>query len=159
MNETLVKYLRFSRELEKELGRTPKDEEIAQRLETTAERVRELRAIARDPVSLDLPVGRDGESVLGDLIEGHSAGSLIGPLMDHDVREGAAAVLETLSPTEEKVIRMRFGIGYEREHALEEIGRVFGLTRERIRQIELKGLQRLRSAENAHRLRPLMTIQ
>ena len=159
MNETLVKYLRFSRELEKELGRPPKDEEIAQRLETTADRVRELRAIARDPVSLDLPVGRDGESVLGDLIEGHSAGSLIGPLMDHDVREGAAAVLETLSPTEEKVIRMRFGIGYEREHALEEIGRAFGLTRERIRQIEMKGLQRLRSAENAHRLRPLMTIQ
>src|SRR5205823_4998366 len=93
MNESLSKYLRFSRELEKELGRTPKDEEIAHRLETTADKVHELRAISRDPVSLDLPVGRDGESVLGDLLEDHSAGSLISRVMDHDVRNGAASVL------------------------------------------------------------------
>ncbi len=159
MNESLTKFLHFSRALEKELGRTPKNEEIAERMETTAAKVQELRAISRDPVSLDLPVGRDGESVLGDLIEGRSADSILTPLMDHDVRDGTASVLESLTPPEEKVIRMRFGIGCDREHTLEEIAREFGLTRERIRQIELKGLQKLRSSENAQRLRPLMTIQ
>ena len=159
MNESLTKYLRTSREMEKELGRTPKNEEVARRMETTADKVQELRAISRDPVSLDLPIGKDGESVLGDLIEDHSSGSLLGSLMDDDVRGGTADVLKILSPSEEKVIRMRFGIGYEREHTLEEIARDFGLTRERIRQIESKVLQRLRNSENAHRLRPLMTIQ
>jgi RNA polymerase primary sigma factor len=159
MNETLTKYLRTSRELEKELGRAPKNEEIASRLETTAEKVQELRALSRDPVSLDLPVGKDGESVLGDLIEGRSASSIIDPLMTHDMRDGISGVLQTLTPTEEKVIRMRFGIGYEREHTLEEIAQEFDLTRERIRQIELKALTRLRSAETARRLQPLLTIQ
>jgi len=159
MNETLTKYLRISRELEKELGRTPRNEEIAARMETTAEKVQELRAISRDPVSLDLPVGRDGESVLGDLLEDHHGGSLLTPLMNHDVRDEAAGVLKGLTPSEEKVLRMRFGIGYEREHTLQEIARDFGLTRERIRQIELKGLQKLRNPQNAQRLRPLMTLQ
>jgi RNA polymerase primary sigma factor len=159
MNEALTKFVRASRELEKELGRTPKNEEIARRLEISAEKVEDLKAIARDPVSLDLPVGRDGESVLGDLIEDHSGGSLMERLIDHDVRDEAAGVLKTLAPSEEKVIRMRFGIGCDREHTLEEIARDFGLTRERIRQIESKVLQRLRSSENAQRLRPLMTIQ
>jgi len=159
MNETLTKYLRTSRELEKELGRAPKNDEIASRLETTPEKVKELRALSRDPVSLDLPVGKDGESVLGDLIEGLSAASILDPLITLDMRDGISGVLQTLSPTEEKVIRMRFGIGCDREHTLEEIAREFGLTRERIRQIEMKALHRLRSAETARRLEPLMTIQ
>jgi RNA polymerase primary sigma factor len=159
MNESLTKFLRASRELEKELGRAPKNEEIANRLEITAEKVADLRSLSRDPVSLDLPVGRDGESVLGDLIEGRSAASILDPLMVHDVRDETAGVLRTLSPVEEKVIRMRFGIGYDREHTLEEIALDFGRTRERIRQIEFKALQKLRSSENAHRLQPLMAIQ
>jgi RNA polymerase primary sigma factor len=159
MNETLTKYLRVSRELEKELGRTPRNEEIAKRLETTADKVQELRAISRDPVSLDLPVGRDGESVLGDLIEDQKSSSLVNPMMAHDVRDETAGVLKSLSPGEEKVIRMRFGIGYDHEHTLQEIAHGFGLTRERIRQIEMKALQKLRSPDNAHRLRPLMTLQ
>jgi RNA polymerase primary sigma factor len=159
MNESLTKYLRFSRELQIELGRTPKNEEIAQRMETTAERVQELRSISRDPVSLDLPVGRDGESVLGDLLQGDSAGSLLSPLMHDDLRNGTARVLQMLAPSEEKVIRMRFGIGCEREHTLQEIADVFGLTRERIRQIEVKAFQKLRSADHSPRLRPLLTIQ
>jgi RNA polymerase primary sigma factor len=159
MNETLTKYLRISRELEKELGRPPNDEEIARQLETTADKVQALRAVARDPVSLDLPVGNDGESVLGDLLEEESADSILGPLMEHEVRDETASVLKALSPSEEKVIRMRFGIGFDREHTLEEIAREVGLTRERIRQIEVKGLQKLRSPENANRLQPLMTIQ
>jgi RNA polymerase primary sigma factor len=159
MNESLTKFLRFSRELEKELGRTPKNEEIAQRMETSAEKVQQLRTLSRDPVSLDLPVGNDGESVLGDLIEGRSAASIIDPLMDRDVREQTKGVLQMLAPAEEKVIRMRFGVGYDREHTLEEIAGVFGLTRERIRQIEVQALRKLRSFESANRLQPLITIQ
>jgi RNA polymerase primary sigma factor len=159
MNESLTKFLRFSRELEKELGRTPKNEEIAQRMETSAEKVQQLRTLSRDPVSLDLPVGNDGESVLGDLIEGRSAASIIDPLMDRDVREQTKDVLQMLTPPEERVIRMRFGIGYDREHTLEEIAGEFGLTRERIRQIEVQALRKLRSFESANRLQPLITIQ
>ena len=156
MNETLTKYLRMSRELEKELGRVPKNEEIAERLETTVERVQELRSISRDPVSLDLPVGKDGESVLGDLIEGQSANSLIDPLMHHDLRDEAATALKMLTPSEERVIRMRFGIGCDREHTLQEIAGEVGLTRERIRQIEMKAFQKLRASDHTQRLRPLL---
>jgi RNA polymerase primary sigma factor len=158
MNETLTKYLRFSRELEKEMGRTPSNQEIAAKMETTAEKVAELRAISRDPVSLDLPVGRDGESVLGDLIEDHTIGSLTDPIIQQSVRVNTAGALRTLSPNEEKIIRMRFGIGYDRECTLAEIARDFGLTRERIRQIEIKALKRLRAPENLQRLSPLMTV-
>ncbi len=158
MNETLTKYLRFSRELEKEMGRTPTNQEIAAKMETTADKVAELRAISRDPVSLDLPVGRDGESVLGDLIEDHTIGSLTDPIIQQSVRNSTAGALRSLSPNEEKIIRMRFGIGYDRERTLAEIARDFGLTRERIRQIELKALKRLRAPENLQRLSPLMTV-
>jgi len=157
MNETLTKYLRMSRELEKELGRAPRNEEIAEHLGTTVERVQELRSISRDPVSLDLPVGKDGESVLGDLIEGQSAGSLIDPLMRHDMQDEAAVALKMLSPSEERVIRMRFGIGCDREHTLQEIANEVGLTRERIRQIEMKAFQKLRASDHTQRLRPLLS--
>jgi RNA polymerase primary sigma factor len=159
MNESLTKFLRSSRDLEKELGRLPRNEEIAARLGTTTEKVQELRAISRDPVSLDLPVGRDGESALGDLLEDHSIGSMHDTILERDVRSGTADTLKMLTPAEEKVIRMRFGIGYEREHTLAEIAGDFGLTRERIRQIELKALGKLRQPENTQRLLPLMTIQ
>jgi RNA polymerase primary sigma factor len=159
MNERLTKFLRYSRELEKELRRAPKDEEIARLMETTADKVEELRTLARDPVSLDLPVGSDGESVLGDLIEGRSASSILDPLITRDVREQTAGVLKMLTPAEEKIIRMRFGIGYGHEHTLEEIAAEFGLTRERIRQIESQALRKLRGVENVNRLQPLMTVQ
>jgi RNA polymerase primary sigma factor len=158
MNESLNKYLRFSRDLEAELGRAPKNEEIARRMETTADNVQQLRALSYDPLSLDMPVGRDGEAVLGDVIEGGSPAAILDPLMARDVREETADVLKVLSTTEEKVMRMRFGIGYDREHTLQEIGEEFGLTRERIRQIERLALEKLRSSENASRLQPL-TIQ
>jgi RNA polymerase primary sigma factor len=159
MNESLSKFLRASRELEKELGRNPRNEEIARRLETTADKVQQLRTIARDPVSLDLPVGSDGESVLGDLLVGRAAGSIIDPLMVHDVEDETAGVLRMLAPNEEKVLRMRFGIGFDREYTLEEIGQSFGLTRERIRQIEAVALQKLRSSDNARRLHPMLMLQ
>jgi len=159
MNESLSKFLRATRELEKELGRNPKNEEIAHRLETSADKVQQLRTIARDPVSLDLPVGSDGESVLGDLLVGRAAGSIIDPLMAHDVEDETACVLRMLPPNEERVLRMRFGIGFDREYTLEEIGQSFGLTRERIRQIEAAALQKLRSCDNARRLHPIMMLQ
>lgn len=159
MNESLNKFVRAMRELEKELGRTPTNEEIGRRLNTTEQKVEELKAISRDPVSLDLPVGRDGESVLGDLLENRWIGSLTDAVFESNVREETADVLKTLSPSEEKVVRMRFGIGFAREHTLEEIAQEFGLTRERIRQIEAKVLQRLRAPEYARRLRALMSVQ
>jgi len=159
MNESFTKFLRASRDLEKELSRNPSNEEIAARMGTTPDKVQELRAISRDPVSLDLPVGRDGESALGDLLEDQSLSSMMDPMMQHDMRTGTAGALKTLSPSEEKVIRMRFGIGYEREHTLAEIASDFGLTRERIRQIEVEALKRLREPENSQRLWPLLTVQ
>ena len=159
MNESLNKFARAMRELEKELGRTPTNQEIGARLNTTAPKIEELKAISRDPVSLDLPVGRDGESVLGDLLQDPWMGSLTDTVFENNVRDGTSDVLKSLSPTEEKVVRMRFGIGFDREHTLEEIAQDFGLTRERIRQIESKALQRLRCPENARRLKPLVSIQ
>jgi RNA polymerase primary sigma factor len=159
MNEKLNKVVWASRELEKELGRTPTNEEIGRRLKTSPNQVQELRSISRDPVSLDLPVGRDGESVLGDLLQDQWIGSPTDAVFEGNVREGTADVLKTLSSSEERVVRMRFGIGFERQHTLEEIAQVFGLTRERIRQIETKALQQLRSPENVRRLRPLISIQ
>ena len=159
MNESLNKFVWTLRALEKELNRTPTNEEIGARLNTTARKIEELKAISRDPVSLDLPVGKDGESALGDLLQDRWMGSLPDVVFENNVREGTADVLKTLSPTEEKVVRMRFGIGFDREHTLEEIAQDFGLTRERIRQIETKALQRLRGPENARRLRPLVSLQ
>jgi RNA polymerase primary sigma factor len=158
MNESLNKFTRASRELEKELGRIPTNEEIGRRLNMAANKIEELKAISRDPVSLDLPVGKDGESVLGDLLPDQWIGSPTDAVFEANIREGTADVLQTLSPSEEKVVRMRFGIGFAREHTLEEIARDFGLTRERIRQTETKALQRLRGLENLRRLQPLMGI-
>jgi len=157
MNESLTKFVRASRELEKELGRTPTNEEIGQRMETTEQKVQELRAISRDPVSLDLPVGKDGESALRDLIEDRWAiNPLTDRLIERDVCDETAGVLKTLAPNEETIIRMRFGIGYDREHTLAEIAQHFDLSRERVRQIEAVALRRLRNPESARRLRPLM---
>jgi RNA polymerase primary sigma factor len=158
MNESLTKFLKASRDLEKELGRTPTNEEIGQRMATTTQKVEEFRAILKDPVSLDLPVGRDGESSLRDLIEDRWVRPVADSMLEREVGEETASVLETLSPDEEKIIRMRFGIGYEREHKLEEIAQQFNLSRERVRQIEARALQRLRSPESSHRLRPLIMM-
>ncbi len=159
MNESLAKFLRASRELEKELCRAATNEEIGHRMETTAQRVQELKAISRDPVSLDLPVGKEGESALRDLLEDRWTQPLADTLFENDVRERTAGVLKTLDPNEEKVIRMRFGIDCDHEHTLGEIAQQFNLSRERIRQIETRALRRLRTPESAHRLRPLLSIQ
>ncbi|HYM13528.1 MAG TPA: sigma-70 family RNA polymerase sigma factor, partial [Bryobacterales bacterium] len=159
MNESMNKFVRASRDLERQLGRTPTNEEIANRMETTADKVQALKTISRDPVPLETPIGRDGESALGDLLEDRWVGSPVDAVIESDIRDETAGVLKTLSPKEEKVIRMRFGIGYDREHTLEEIARQFDLTRERIRQIEAKAFRELRGPEAVRRLRPLVTIQ
>ncbi|PYT32456.1 MAG: RNA polymerase sigma factor RpoD [Acidobacteria bacterium] len=159
MNESMNKFLRASRELEKELGRTPTNDEIGRRMDIPVEKVQKLKTISRDPVSLETPVGRDGESALGDLIEDRWVGSPVDAVIEGNVRDETAGILKTLSPKEEKVIRMRFGIGCEREHTLEEIGQEFDVTRERIRQIEAKALRQLRAPERARRLRALMAAR
>ena len=159
MNESMNKFLRASRELEKELGRAPNNEEIGERMEISAEKVQKLKSISRDPVSLETPVGRDGESALGDLIEDKWVDSPVDTVIDSNVKEETGDVLKTLSPKEEKVVRMRFGIDCEREHTLEEIGQEFSVTRERIRQIEAKALRALRSPDRLRRLRSLMAAK
>jgi RNA polymerase primary sigma factor len=159
MNESMNKFLRATRELEKELGRAPTNEEISRRMDIPVEKVQKLKTISRDPVSLETPVGRDGESALGDLIEDRWVGSPVDAVIDTNVRDETANILKTLSPKEEKVIRLRFGIGCEREHTLEEIGQQFDVTRERIRQIEAKALRQLRSPERARHLRALLAAR
>jgi RNA polymerase primary sigma factor len=159
MNESMNKFLRANRELEKELGRAPTNDEISRRMDISVEKVQKLKTISRDPVSLETPVGRDGESALGDLIEDRWVGSPVDAVIDSNVRDETANILKTLSPKEEKVIRLRFGIGCEREHTLEEIGQEFDVTRERIRQIEAKALRQLRSPERARHLRALLAAR
>jgi RNA polymerase primary sigma factor len=158
MNESLSKFVRASRELEKELGRVPTNEEIGARMAITAQKVQELKTISRDPVSLDLPVGRDGESALGDLIEDHRNRSNGEAMFDMNLSDATARVLQTLPPNEEKIVRMRFGIGYDREHTLGEIAQHFNLSRERVRQIESVALRRLRGPESTCHLRPLISV-
>ena len=159
MNESMNKFLRATRELEKELGRAPTNDEISRRMDIPVEKVQKLKTISRDPVSLETPVGRDGESALGDLIEDRWVGSPVDAVIDTNVKDETANILKTLSPKEEKVIRLRFGIGCEREHTLEEIGQEFDVTRERIRQIEAKALRQLRSPERARHLRALLAAR
>jgi RNA polymerase primary sigma factor len=156
MNESMNKFLQATRELEKELGRVPTNDEIGRRMDIPVEKVQKLKTISRDPVSLETPVGRDGESALGDLIEDRWVGSPVDAVIDSNVRDETANILKTLSPKEEKVIRLRFGIGCEREHTLEEIGQEFDVTRERIRQIEAKALRKLRHPSRSEQLRSFL---
>jgi RNA polymerase primary sigma factor len=159
MNESMNKFMRASRELDKELDRRPTSEEIGRRMDLSVEKVENLKSISRYPVSLETPIGRDGESTLGDLIEDRWVGSPVDAVIESNVRDETADILKTLSPREEKVIRLRFGIGCDREHTLEEIGQKFDVTRERIRQIEAKALRQLRAPERARRLRALMAAR
>jgi RNA polymerase primary sigma factor len=157
MNERLWKFVRAYGELERQLGRPPSDHEIAQRLEVPLNQVQTLRTINREPVSLDTPVGEAGQSTLGELLSDSQQATPIAKLIESDVSEQMAGVLRTLSPREERVIRMRYGIGFDREHTLEEIGSAFALTRERIRQIEARAIRNLQHTERNARLRPLWT--
>jgi RNA polymerase primary sigma factor len=158
MNESMNKFVRANRELEKELGRVPTDEEISRRLDIPVEKVQHLKSISREPVSLETPVGRDGVSALGDLLEDRWIQSPADVVSDSNVREETVNILKMLSRREEKVIRLRFGIGCARAHTLEEIGQELDLTRERIRQIEDQAFRQLRSPEKERLLRALLAM-
>lgn len=157
-NEQLLKLKRAYRQLESEFERPATDEELSEHLDFPIEVVRELSAIMRDPVSLDLRVGQDGESTIGDTLPDKTEASPAFLLAETEKRNVATAALASLSPTEARVLRMRFGIGCEREHTLQEIGREFRLTRERIRQIEAKALKTLRTPQNATLLRGFLPM-
>jgi RNA polymerase primary sigma factor len=163
MKEHLTKFVRALHELEMEFGRTPTDHEIAERMNITAERVHELRSMSRDPVSLDLPVGNDRESCLGDLIADPQAGSpleaILDGMVDRGVHQAIAQAFRILSPTEEKVVRLRFGIGCDREHSHHEIAQRVNLSRERVREIEGQALKRFGESETAGDLLSLMSVQ
>jgi RNA polymerase primary sigma factor len=144
MSTVIVKQNRTRQQLVQELGREPSCEEIAQRLEVTVEKVRSTKRISQPTMSLETPIGSDGDSDLGDLIEDKTVASPSDAAINLNLKERMAAMLKTLTAREEAIIRMRFGLDDGTERTLEEVGRTFEVTRERIRQIEAVVLRKLR---------------
>ncbi|MHB1398098.1 MAG: RNA polymerase sigma factor RpoD [Trichloromonadaceae bacterium] len=153
MIETINKLIRTSRQLVQEIGREPIPEEIAERMELPLEKVRRVLKIAKEPISLETPIGEEEDSSLGDFIEDKGVVSPLEAVIKGNLSDQTARVLATLTPREEKVLRMRFGIGEKSDHTLEEVGQDFAVTRERIRQIEAKALRKLRHPSRAKRLK------
>ncbi len=156
MVETINKTLRMSRTLLQELGREPTPEEVAERLNVPVSRVREVLKISRDPVSLDTPIGEEDDSHLGDFIEDDTALSPADSAAFSMLREELASALESLTERERQVIRLRFGLDDGRARTLEEVGKEFNVTRERIRQIEAKALRKLRHPSRSKRLKDFL---
>jgi len=156
MIETINKLIRTQRALVQEIGREPNPEEIAERMEMPVDKVRKVLRISKEPVSLETPIGEEEDSHLGDFIEDTSAVSPSDAIINLNLSEQTRKVLATLTPKEEKVLRMRFGIGEESDHTLEEVGQDFDVTRERIRQIEAKALQKLRRRSRSKKLKPFI---
>ena len=154
MIDTINKLTRTSRAMVQELGREPTVAEIAEQMDMEVSHVREIMKIALEPISLETPIGEEADSSLGDFIEDASAVSPLDALLTKGLGEQTAAVLQTLSPREELVLRMRFGVGDGAESTLEDVGRSFNVTRERIRQIESKALRKLRHPSRARQLQP-----
>ncbi|HHX77330.1 MAG TPA: RNA polymerase sigma factor RpoD, partial [Firmicutes bacterium] len=153
MVETINKLIRVSRQLVQELGREPTPEEIANEMGITEDRVREIQKIAQEPVSLETPIGEEDDSHLGDFIEDQEVQAPADAAAFELLREQLEGVLDTLTPRERKVLRLRFGLDDGRSRTLEEVGQVFGVTRERIRQIEAKALRKLRHPMRSKRLK------
>jgi RNA polymerase primary sigma factor len=153
MIETINKLIRASRQLIQELGREPNTEELAKRMELPVSKIRKVLRVAQEPISLETPVGEEDESHLGDFLVDQVALSPSDAVINLNLREQTAQVLKTLSPREEKIVKMRFGLEDGSEHTLEEVGQNFAVTRERIRQIEAKALRKLRHPSRSHRLR------
>ena len=153
MIETINKLIRTSRYLVQELGREPTPEEIAEKMEMPVDKVRKVLKIAKEPISLETPIGEDEDSHLGDFIEDKAMISPADAVTNVNLSEQTRRVLATLTPREEKVLRMRFGIGESSDHTLEEVGQDFNVTRERIRQIEAKALRKLRHPSRSKRLK------
>ncbi len=153
MIETINKLIRTSRYLVQELGRDPMPEEIAERMDYPVEKVKKVLKIAKEPISLETPIGDDDESILGDFIEDKRAIAPDNEVVNTKLSEQIASVLADLTPREEQVLRKRFGIGEKSDHTLEEVGKLFNVTRERIRQIEAKALRKLRHPVRSQTLR------
>ena len=153
MVETINKLIRISRQLVQELGREPTPEEIAHEMDVSVDRVREILKIAQEPVSLETPIGEEDDSHLGDFIEDQEVQAPADAAAFELLKEQLEDVLDTLTPREQKVLRLRFGLDDGRTRTLEEVGQVFGVTRERIRQIEAKALRKLRHPMRSKRLK------
>ncbi|MFC5557685.1 RNA polymerase sigma factor RpoD [Ureibacillus thermophilus] len=156
MVETINKLVRVQRQLLQDLGREPTPEEIAEEMDLTPEKVREILKIAQEPVSLETPIGEEDDSHLGDFIEDHDAQSPADHAAYELLKEQLEDVLDTLTDREENVLRLRFGLDDGRTRTLEEVGKVFGVTRERIRQIEAKALRKLRHPSRSKRLKDFL---
>jgi RNA polymerase primary sigma factor len=156
MIETINKLIRTSRALVQELGREPTSEEIAKRMDIPVSKVRKVLKIAQEPISLETPIGEEEDSHLGDFIEDRNIVSPAEAVINLNLKEQTEAVLKTLTPREEKVIKMRFGVGDGSEHTLEEVGQNFAVTRERIRQIEAKALRKLRHPSRSRKLKAFL---
>jgi RNA polymerase primary sigma factor len=152
MTEAANKIVRTSREMFSELGREPTPEELAKKLHMPPEKVRHILKINKEPLSLETPIGEEGDSHLGDLIEDQNAIQPIDAMIQSHLRETASRALASLTPREERIVRMRFGLGMNSDHTLEEVGQQFSVTRERIRQIEAKALRKLRHPSRARAL-------
>jgi RNA polymerase primary sigma factor len=153
MIETINKLIRTSRQLVQELGREPSSEEIARRMDIPVAKVRKVLKIAQEPISLETPIGEEEDSHLGDFIEDRQAVSPSEAVISVNLKEYTSQVLRTLTPREERVIKMRFGLEDGSEHTLEEVGQSFQVTRERIRQIEAKALRKLRHPSRSRKLK------
>jgi len=156
MIETINKLVRMQRQLQQDLGREPTTEELAVKMDLPVGKVRKVLRIAQEPISLETPVGEEEESHLGDFIIDRRVVSPSEAVINLNLREQTAEVLKTLSPREEKIVKMRFGLQDGSEHTLEEVGQHFAVTRERIRQIEAKALRKLRHPSRSHRLRAFL---
>jgi len=156
MVEIVHKLIRISRQLVQELGRQPRSAEIAKRMDIPEAKVRRVFKIMQVPISLETPIGEDGNSHLSDLIEDHAVVSPAEAVINVDLKEQTAQVLRTLTPREEKIMKMRFGLEDGSEHTLEEVGRSFAVTRERIRQIEAKALRKLRQPSRSRKLKAFL---
>ena len=156
MIETINKLVRMQRQLQQDLGREPTTEELALKMDLPVGKVRKVLRIAQEPISLETPVGEEEESHLGDFIIDRRVVSPSEAVINLNLREQTAEVLKTLSPREEKIVKMRFGLQDGSEHTLEEVGQHFAVTRERIRQIEAKALRKLRHPSRSHRLRAFL---
>jgi len=156
MIETINKLIRTQRQLVQELGREPTSEEIAKRMDIPVSKVRKILKIAQEPISLETPIGEEEDSHLGDFIEDKAVVSPSDAVINLNLKEQTSSVLKTLTPREEKVIKMRFGLDDGSEHTLEEVGQSFAVTRERIRQIEAKALRKLRHPSRSRKLRAFL---
>ena len=154
MIETINKIVRTTRQMVHEMGREPTPEELAERLSMGIDKVRKVLKIAKEPVSLENPIGDDEDgSFLGDFIEDKNAMQPVDAAILSNLRETTTKILSSLTPREERVLRMRFGIGMNTDHTLEEVGQQFSVTRERIRQIEAKALRKLKHPSRSRKLR------